>query len=356
MKKLFSMLSLFAALLLMGGCESNQTPSDETPVPYGEGVYVLCEGSYGAGNASLWFYDRDTKEVKADVFGQANDAKLGDVGQSMLLHNGDLLVVVNNSGVVYSLDAATGVVKGMIENLLSPRFVAIAPSGTKGYISQMYTNKVVVFDPRTMTVTGELELEGVADSEQMVIWGGKLFVAAWSNGHKIVVVDTETDTQVDLFEVGVQPYSMVLDKDGYIWVVCDGGNEWSYLPEGVTMEAPSLWKISAETHEATKLHTFTPGGYFRSRLAIDGQGDTLYFIYDAVWAVDVASGVFPSEPLIAVEGWGQYGLDVDPFNGDIYIADAKDYVSNGAVLRYNDKGEKVDEFEVGLLPSKFVFR
>lgn len=356
MKKLFSMLSLFAALLLMGGCESNQTPSDETPVPYDEGVYVLCEGSYGAGNASLWFYDRDTKEVKADVFGQANDAKLGDVGQSMLLHNGDLLVVVNNSGVVYSLDAATGVVKGMIENLLSPRFVAIAPSGTKGYISQMYTNKVVVFDPRTMTVTGELELEGVADSEQMVIWGGKLFVAAWSNGHKIVVVDTETDTQVDLFEVGVQPYSMVLDKDGYIWVVCDGGNEWSSLPEGVTMEAPSLWKISAETHEATKLHTFTPGGYFRSRLAIDGQGDTLYFIYDAVWAVDVASGVLPSEPLIAVEGWGQYGLDVDPINGDIYIADAKDYVSNGAVLRYNDKGEKVDEFEVGLLPSKFVFR
>jgi DNA-binding beta-propeller fold protein YncE len=169
-------------------------------------------------------------------------------------------------------------------------------------------------------------------------------------------VDTETDTQVDLFEVGVQPYSMVLDKDGYIWVVCDGGNEWSSLPEGVTMEAPSLWKISAETHEATKLHTFTPGGYFRSRLAIDGQGDTLYFIYDAVWAVDVASGVFPSEPLIAVEDWGQYGLDVDPINGDIYIADAKDYVSNGAVLRYNDKGEKVDEFEVGLLPSKFVFR
>jgi DNA-binding beta-propeller fold protein YncE len=274
----------------------------------------------------------------------------------MYLYNNTLFVVVNNSGVVYALDANTGEVLGLIDGLTSPRFVAIDGSGAKGYISQMYTNKVVVFDPRTMTVTGELELEGVADSEQMVIWGGKLFVAAWSNGHKIVVVDTETDTQVDLFEGGVQPYSMVLDKDGYIWVVCDGGNEWSSLPEGVTMEAPSLWKISAETHEATKLHTFTPGGYFRSRLAIDGQGDTLYFIYDAVWAVDVASGVLPSEPLIAVEGWGQYGLDVDPINGDIYIADAKDYVSNGAVLRYNDKGEKVDEFEVGLLPSKFVFR
>lgn len=358
MKKLFSLLSIFAATLLLGGCQTpdNNPSGDETPVPYDEGVYILCEGSYGAGNASLWFYDRDTKSLKADIFGAANDAKLGDVGQSMLLHNGDLLVVVNNSGVVYSLDASTGVVKGMIENLLSPRFIAIDPSGTKGYISQMYTNKLVVFDPRTMTLTGEVTLEGVADAEQMVIWGGKLFVAAWSNGHKIAVVDTATDKQVDLFEVGVQPYSMVLDKNGYIWVVCDGGNEWSSLPEGVEVEAPSLWRISAESHEATKLHTFTPGGYFRSRLAIDGEGDTLLFIYDAVWAVDVTSGEFPSEPLIAVEGWGQYGLDVDPTNGDIYIADAKDYVSNGAVLRYNNKGEKIDEFEVGLLPSKFVFR
>lgn len=360
MKKLFSLSVLFAATLLLGGCNpkpDNNTPTgDETPVPYDEGVFVLCEGSYGAGNASLWFYDRDTQEVKADVFGRANDAKLGDVGQSMYLHNNQLLVVVNNSGVVYSLDASTGVVEGMIENLLSPRFIAIAPSGTKGYISQMYSNKIIVFDPATMTVKGEIELQGVADSEQMVVWGDKLFVAAWSNGHKIAVLDTNTDKQIDLFEVGVQPYSMALDKNGYIWVVCDGGNQWSSLPEGVTMEDPSLWKINAETHEAEKIHSFATGSYFRSRLSINGKGDTLYFINDAVWAVDVTAGTFPSEPLITVEGWGQYGLDVDPSNGDIYIADAKDYVSNGVVYRYSSSGELKDEFEVGLLPSKFIFK
>ena len=42
-------------------------------------------------------------------------------------------------------------------------------------------------------------------------------------------------------------------------------------------------------------------------------------------------------------------------NEDIYIADAKDYASNGEVLRYNSEGELVDTFEVGLLPSKFAF-
>lgn len=364
MKKLFGLFCVFAASLVLGGCGDvsrlpDQTPDekpDESPVAYGEGVFVLCEGSFNAGNASLWFYDRDTKEVKADVFGVENDAKLGDVGQSLYLHNNTLFVVVNNSGVVYALDASTGVAQGVVENLLSPRFIAISPSGTKGYISQMYTNKLVTFNPATMEKMGEVELSGIADTEQMIVWGDKLFVAAWNNGHKIAVLDTTTDKQIDLFEVGVQPYSMVIDKNDTIWVVCDGGNAYSSLPEGVTMEAPSLWKIDAETHAATKVYEFTPGGYFRSRLAIDASGSKLYFIYDAVWEIDVDSQEFPTKPLITIEGFGQYGLDVDPTNGDIYIADAKDYVSNGAVLRYNSSGELIDEFEVGIIPSKFAFR
>ena len=340
---------------MLVGCNTPEKPQDETKVSYDGGLFVLCEGSYGAGNASLWHYNPESGEVTAEVFRLANQARLGDVGQSLYMYNGLLFVVVNNSGVVYALDRTTGVVRGMIDNLLSPRFVAIAPSGTKGYISQMYTNEIITFDPRTLERTGSVMLEGVADSEQMVIWGDKLFVASWSNGYKVTVLDIATDQQIDTIEVGVQPYSMVIDKNDTLWIVCDGGNEYSSLPEGVTMEAPSLWRISAESHEATKVLTFEPGGYFRSRLAISGAGDTLYFIYDAVWAIDVATGVLPAEPLIEIEGWGQYGLDVDPANGDLYIADAKDYLSNGEVQRYSSAGKLIDTFEVGLLPSKFAF-
>ena len=219
----------------------------------------------------------------------------------------------------------------------------------------MYTNKLITFNPSTFTKTGEVELSGVVSSEQMAVVGNKLFIASWSNDHKITVMDTTTDTQLTTFTVGVQPYSMVLDKNNALWVVCDGGNEYSSLPEGVTMESPSLWRINTTTYAAEKKEEFTPGGYFRSRLAINGTGDTLYFIYDAVWAINVATGVLPAEPLITIEGWGQYGLDVNPYNGEIYIADAKDYMSNGTVLRYSPTGELVDEFEVGLLPSKFIF-
>ena len=359
MKKLFSILCVLAAAVLVG-CNPNpnegQTP-DETPLPYGDegGVFVLCEGSYSAGNASLWFYNPASGEVVADVFGTANDALLGDVGQSLYMYNGLLFVVVNNSGVVWVLDRTTGKVKTSFENLTSPRFVTIDNSGTKGYISQLKTNQLITFDPRTLTQTGTVTLEGIVSSEQMALVGDKLFVASWSNDHKITVLDTTTNTQIATFEVGVQPYSMVVDKNDTLWVMCDGGNEWSTLPEGVTQETPSLWKINAETYEATKTHTFEAGGYFRSRLAINGSGDTLYFIYDAVWEIDVTTGTLPSEPLIVLDGETPYGLDVDPTSGDIYIADAKDYASNGEVLRYSADGVLKTSFEVGLLPSKIAF-
>ena len=357
MKKFLGILCVLAAAVF-AGCNSKPSGGekpDESPAPYDDGVFVLCEGSYGAGNASLWFYDPESGEVVADVFGAANDALLGDVGQSLYMYNGLLFVVVNNSGVVWVLDRTTGKVKASFENLTSPRFVVVDNSGTKGYISQLYTNEIITFDPRTLTQTGTITLDDVVSSEQMAVVGNNLFVASWSNDYKIAVVDTETNTQIATLEVGVQPYSMEVDKNNMLWVLCDGGNDWSSLPEGVAQEAPTLWKINAETLAATKTFTFKDGGDFRSRLAMNGSGDTLYFIYDAVWAIDVATGTLPSDPLITIEGWGQYGLDVDPASGDIYIADAKDYMSNGEVARYGADGVLKSTFEVGLLPSKFAF-
>ncbi len=355
MKKLFRISCILAATVLVGCNPSEEQPQDESNIGFDGGVYVLCEGTFGAGNSSLYHYNPESREVTANVFHTANDARLGDTAQSLYMHNSWLFVVVNNSGVVFVLDRTTGKVVGIIDKLVSPRFVAIDNSGTKGYISQMYTSEVVTFDPRTLERTGSISLEGVAGSEQMAVWGDKLFIASWSNDHKIAVLDTNTDQQIATLEVGVQPYSMVLDKNDTLWVVCDGGNERSTLPEGVTKEDPSLWKISAETHEATKVFDFEAEGWFRSRLGINGEGDTIYFIYDAVWAIDVATGELPSEPLIFIEGYGQYGIGIDPISEDIYIADAKDYVSNGEVQRYSSEGELIDTFEVGLLPSKFAF-
>ena len=356
MKKLFSILCVFTATLMLGGCNPVERPEPSGGnTLFEKGVYVLCEGGYMMGNASLWFYEPEHQTLLPDIFSAANDASLGDTGQSIAILGEKMFIVMNGSKVVYVVDSHTCEYIGQIAGLTSPRYIAFSQDGTKGYLSQMYTNRITVFNPETLQVSGEIVLEGVADVEQMAVCGNNLFAAAWSNGHKVAVIDTTTNTQIKTIEVGVQPYSIALDNTKTLWVVCDGGNEWSSLPEGVTMEAPSLWRINATTFQAQKFHTFTAGSYFRSRLALDKEGATLYFISDALWAMDVTSSTFPTTPLMNVEGYGVYGMDICPFSGDIYIADAKDYVSNGVVYRYSRAGELLDEFEVGLLPSKFAF-
>jgi DNA-binding beta-propeller fold protein YncE len=51
-----------------------------------------------------------------------------------------------------------------------------------------------------------------------------------------------------------------------------------------------------------------------------------------------------------------YGLDIDPSNGDVYVGDAKDYVSSGQVFCFDKTGTKKFSFSVspGISPIKTV--
>ena len=51
-----------------------------------------------------------------------------------------------------------------------------------------------------------------------------------------------------------------------------------------------------------------------------------------------------------------YNLSIDPYNKDLYVTDAKDYVQNGWTYKYNTNGEVVDSSEVGIIPGGYCFR
>ena len=320
----------------------------------GEGLFICNEGNFQYGNATLSYYNPATKKIQNEVFYRANAMKLGDVAQSMIIRNGIGWVVVNNSHVVFAIDINTFKEVGRITNLTSPRYIHFI-SDEKAYITQIWDNRIFVVNPKRYEIIGYIEVPNMTmesgSTEQMVQQGDYLYVNCWSYNNRILKIDTETDEIVAELEVGIQPNSLVMDCNNKLWTLTDGGYKGSMYGE----ESPAIYRIDPET--MTIEHKFEfPYGSDASEIILNGAKDRLYWINKDIWAMDVLDEELPTHPFIDSQGTIYYGLTICPNTGDVYVADAIDYVQQGKVYRYSKDRELIDEFYVGVIPGAFCWK
>ena len=320
----------------------------------GEGLFICNEGNFQYGNATLSYYNPATKKIENEIFMRANAMKLGDVAQSMIIRNGIGWVVVNNSHVVFAIDINTFKEVGRITNLTSPRYIHFV-SDEKAYITQIWDNRIFVVNPKRYEIIGYIEVPNMTmesgSTEQMVQQGDYLYVNCWSYNNRILKIDTETDEIVAELEVGIQPNSLVMDCNNKLWTLTDGGYKGSMYGE----ESPAIYRIDPET--MTIEHKFEfPYGSDASEIIINGAKDRLYWINKDIWAMDVLDEELPTHPFIDSQGTIYYGLTICPNTGDVYVADAIDYVQQGKVYRYSKDRELIDEFYVGVIPGAFCWK
>ena len=345
-----------AALCLtaLGGCMKWDYGKTEEFSASGTGLFITNEGMFQYGNATLSYYDPETKQVENEVFYRANAMKLGDVAQSMTIRDGVGWIVVNNSHAIFAIDINTFREVGRITNLSSPRYIHFV-SDEKAYVTQIWDNRIFIVNPKRYEITGYIECPNMTmesgSTEQMVQYGKYVFVNCWSYQNRILKIDTETDRVVDELVVGIQPTSLVMDKNYKLWTITDGGYEGS--PYGY--EAPSLYCIDAAKFEIEKQFRFKLGDS-PSEVQINGEGDKLFWINDDIWAMDVDADRIPARPFLKYRDTKYYGLTVNPRNGDVYVADAIDYQQQGIIYRYTADGEPVDEFYVGVTPGAFCWK
>lgn len=321
------------------------------------GVFIVNEGNFMHGNASLSFFDEEENRAYHQIFNARNKAPLGDVAQSMVLKNGLAWVVINNSGKIYVADANTMEFRATVTGLSSPRYIHFV-SDDKAYVSDLYSQSIHIIDPNTYQKSGEISLSENGEkhsSEQLISYEEFVFTNSWSNDNKILIINSLTDQLVGSITVPVQPQSMVLDKNNKLWVLCDGGYEGHPL----YWEKPALVRIDAATREVEKLFFFDINDN-PSSLEINGTRDQLYFINKDVYTMAAEESVFPISPIIESpypnnEG-GFYALGIDPISSNIYVADAIDYHQNGIIYRYSSEGILQEEFKTGVNPSFFCFK
>jgi YVTN family beta-propeller protein len=334
---------LLASIFLFVSCdESENGPKGD----FDNGVLVINEGNFMAGDGSVSFFDPNTKTTTEDIFGLVNDGlALGDVVQSMTVVGDEAYIVVNNDNKVEVVNVNTFEALHTINDVKLPRYFATA-SG-KGYLTEWVSfsasGRVSVVDLTTHTVTKTITTDFGA--ENVIAVGNKIFV---SNNftNTISVISTTTDAVVKTIEVGSSPGEFVLDAQNKLWVVCGG----DYQENNGT-----LVQIDPSTEAVVK--TIELNRNVPAKLVTDKTKNALYYYSGkSVYKLATSATVAAAEPLFTrASATGFYGLDIDQNTNIIYVGDAKGFTSDGEVYRYNLDGSFVDSFSAGRGPNGFVF-
>ena len=366
---------IFLSLVLLSSCHKDELPiipSTPIEVTPGEdssvkGFFLLNEGNMGSNKASIDYFDYESGVYHRNIFPERNPTvarELGDVGNDIRIYGNKLYAVINCSNLIEVMDIsdAKHITKITVPNCRYITFdkgyayvssyagpVQIDPNARLGYVAKI--------DTTDFSIVGTC-IVGY-QPEEMVVRDNKLYVAN-SGGYRVPhydntvsVIDLNSFEEIKKITVAINLHRMELDSHGDIYVSSRGDyknvNSSTYIIDSNDMVSNNL-KIPA------------------SNMTI--CGDSLY-IYSSEWnhaagkntisyaivntkTKSIVSRNFitdDTDKLIEVP----YGVAVNPETREIFITDAKDYVTPGVLYCFTPDGKKKWEVVTGDIPAHIVF-
>ena len=343
------------------------------------GMYLLNEGNMGSNKATIDYLDFCNGTYIRNIYGERNPnviKELGDVGNDIQVYGHRLYAVINCSHKVEVMDLRTCRRIGQI-GIPNCRYIRF--HGDKAYISS-YVGPVsidpnaqlgAIFEVDTATLRITRQVTVGYEPEEFEIIGNYLYVAN-SGGYRapdydstLSVVDLTDFRQIKKIPVCVNPHRVRKDQYNHLWITSRGDHK---------EVEPQLTCFSPITN------SLLPIAQAPAVSEMVLLGDSMYY-YGTHWNDETMSnqttyGVFNiqnSLPLAGAfrEGAGvgsslitdrteknikiPYGIQVNPYNGDIYITDAKNYVSSGQLHCYSREGKRKWSVRTGDIPAHMCF-
>jgi YVTN family beta-propeller protein len=355
------MVALFAGSALFVSCNNDDDNNNGPQGAYDNGILILNEGGFMAGNASVSFLS-DTLSLQNNIYAANNPgAVLGDTGQDIGLHENYAYIVLNFSNKIEVVNRYTFAHVATIESgLVNPRYIAF--EGGKAYVTNWgdatvtTDDYVAVINLATNAVTTTIPVaEG---PEAIVEEDGKLYVAhkgGYGYGNTVTVINGESNTVATTITVGDVPGSMEVE-DNKLYVLNEG------LPSYVNDVDPSLNETAGSLsvinlNNNTVVSTVAFEGMAHPQ-NIDIEDDKIYCTVGSEIFSFTPGADLPAAPhaIFSTTPQGVYGVYAFAVeDGRIYVGDAGNYTSNGKVYIYSLTGTLQNEFTVGVIPSGFYF-
>ena len=375
----YTLISLLA-LCTLGSCrddvemilsEDEYTGYTRTPDGY-RGFYLLNEGNMGSNKSTLDYYDFTTGIYTRNIYAEVNPTvpkELGDVGNDIGIYGSKMYAVINCSNKVEVMDYQTAKRIGQID-IPNCRFIKFAgryayvtsyagpveinPNYEQiGYVARVDTATLKVVD-RCLVGYQPDELE-IVDGKIYVANSGGYMGAGETSGYErtVSVIDIYTFTEERRIDVAYNLERIKADRRGDLWVSSRG--DYKGLPA-------RLFFIDRKKQQVTDTIPIAATNYW-----ID---DDLLYVYGTEWSyitndwnisysiVNTVTHEIVTRNIIT-DGTNKeiempYGIMVDPETKDIYITDAGNYVTPGALYCLDKYGKKKWVQRSGNIPGHFA--
>tara|TARA_Y100000590_G_scaffold421726_1_gene525725 strand:+ start:921 stop:2165 length:1245 start_codon:yes stop_codon:yes gene_type:complete len=301
-------------------------------------TFVGCEGNFYQSNGSLW-------TIEGQEVWEFDGNPLGEIVQSLYVHENNLYVTVNGSHSIYVFDITdSGLIQRQLidTNFSSPREMLVYNNYL--YVSNWYSADIKKIDINLWEIVNEISMPGLP--EDILLHDGKLYASItmnydWTDGDKVVVINPETDSIIETYTVGTGPGDLLVhDDEIYI--------SRTYYDEN--------WNAFYGTSKIDRNGDVLMANYGAGTAcggSVLSYNDAVYRVFDGgIARIDEDLMIMPETRIGDFNAADVYAVDV--YDDYIYFG-LTDFSSPDQVVVVDNNGNIVNELNVGVAPGDFAF-